>query len=78
MTSLEAKINSVKKGVKAKGKVELLKYLERNIRLTQRQAILAHCYACMGYYSDGKQDCLNPTCPLYEYMPYRGLVEPTK
>jgi hypothetical protein len=68
-----ARIASVKKGIKAQGKLELLRYLENNMRLTQRQAILAHCYECMGFYSDGKQDCLVSDCPLYEYMPYRGL-----
>ena len=73
--SKASRISSVKQGIKAKRKLELLAYLEKGKRLTQRQAIIAHCYECMGYYSDGKQDCLVDVCPLYEYMPYRGLDE---
>jgi hypothetical protein len=69
-----SKLDSVQKGIKARGKGELLKHLTGG-RLTQRQAIHAHCYECMGYYSDGKQDCLVPSCPMYEFMPYRGLDE---
>lgn len=70
-----ARIASVKKGIKAQGKLELIRYLENNMRLTQRQAILAHCYECTGFYSGGKQDCQVPDCPFYEYMPYRGIGE---
>lgn len=59
-----------KNGIAAKGRGELIKHLNGE-RLTGRQACLAKCYECMGYYSDGKQDCKIPTCPLYMYMPYR-------
>jgi hypothetical protein len=40
-------------------------------RITQRQAIIAMCCECMGYYRDGKNDCECPFCALYPYMPYR-------
>lgn len=38
---------------------------------TRKQAILAKCHECCGYYTDGKFDCEVRKCPLYEYMPYR-------
>jgi|DEB0MinimDraft_10_1074344.scaffolds.fasta_scaffold17113_3 hypothetical protein len=38
---------------------------------TLKQAILYHCWQCLGFYSDGKRDCKNPRCPLYSFMPYR-------
>jgi hypothetical protein len=31
------------------------------------------CHDCTGEYSDGKVDCRKPTCPLYEYMPFKEL-----
>lgn len=40
---------------------------------TRTQACLETCHQCMGNYSDGKQDCENPRCPLYYFMPYRKL-----
>jgi hypothetical protein len=40
-------------------------------RLTQRQAILAKCADCMGGYTDGRQDCGIPDCPLHPFQPYR-------
>jgi hypothetical protein len=38
--------------------------------LTFKQAILAQCYVCNGE-SEGGEDCLGISCPLYQYMPYR-------
>ncbi len=55
---------------KARGNKELKKHLLGD-RLTQRQAILAKCADCCGYYFDGREDCDIPDCPLYSYMPYR-------
>lgn len=52
------------------GLTRLLKHLS-GTRLTQREAILAKCCDCMGYYYDGKASCEMPMCPLYPYMPYR-------
>jgi hypothetical protein len=52
------------------GKTNLVRHLEGK-RLTQRQAILAKCCDCMGYFVDGRVDCRIPACALYPYMPYR-------
>jgi len=41
-------------------------------RLTHKQAVLAKCCECMGYYEDGAVDCRVDTCPMYDHMPYRG------
>ena len=43
---------------------------EKGLSLTPKQAILAQCYVCNGE-SEGGEDCLGLSCPLYEYMPYR-------
>lgn len=39
-------------------------------KLTMLLAIKAKCWDCMGYYTDGKIDCENFECPLYNWMPY--------
>jgi hypothetical protein len=54
----------------SRGKTNLLRHLGGK-RLTQRQAILAKCCDCMGYWVDGRVDCRIPTCALYRFMPYR-------
>ena len=64
-----------KYGVTAAGNTNLKKYLKGK-RLTQRQAILAKCAECLGYYADGRYDCEMPDCPLYPYMPYKGRIMP--
>jgi len=59
---------------------EGLKYLERYLSgqpLTRRQAMLAKCCECMGYYDDGLEDCEMPDCPLYPWMPYRNKQHTT-
>ncbi len=38
-------------------------------KLTHKQAIFAHCAECMGFYSDGQQDCCGHNCPLYDLRP---------
>lgn len=59
-----------KHGTKKKGKAEILSHFQGK-RLTMKQAIAAQCYQCMGGHQDGeKEDCMNPPCPLYPYMPY--------
>jgi hypothetical protein len=57
-------------GMKARGRKELIHHLE-GWPLQRGQAIIAKCYDCMGYYADGKLDCLIPVCPLHGFMPYR-------
>jgi len=59
-----------KHGHHGKGRSELLKHLGGK-SVTMKGAILAKCYDCMGYYSDGRIDCRVPGCSLYPYMPYR-------
>lgn len=56
-------------GKRAKGKAEFIRYLEGG-KLTLKQAALAKCYDCMGYYIDGLQDCGVRSCSLYPLMPY--------
>lgn len=57
-------------GKTAQGRREILKYLQGK-RLTRKQAILAHCYGCMGFYVDGKVDCRMPRCPLHPFMAFK-------
>ena len=44
----------------------------RGEKTTRKEAMLAHCYQCMGFYEGGKQDCMGKSCPLYQYYPYKG------
>jgi hypothetical protein len=63
-------ISDIKRnGKMAKGKKELIKYLEGG-RLTLKQAVNARCYDCMGFYADGKVDCNMPHCSLHPFMPH--------
>ena len=41
-------------------------------KITRKEAMLAKCYECMGYYQDGKQDCMGKSCPLYQFYPYKN------
>ena len=66
------RIYSIKKyGKNAKGGTALLKYLNGK-KLIRSEAILAKCYECMGYYSDGIIDCKIKSCPLYSFNYYRN------
>ncbi len=62
----------------ARGVKELNKHLS-GVKLSLKQAILAKCADCMGFYVDGKIDCDIPDCPLYPHMRYgvmyRGRVK---
>jgi hypothetical protein len=62
-----AKIERDGKG--ARGKKELIKFFKGE-KLTVRQALIAQCYQCLGYYADGIGDCECQMCSLYIYMPY--------
>ena len=57
-------------GKTARGKRELLKYLNKET-LTLRQAVLACCYLCTGYFDEGRLDCEIDYCPLHPFMIYR-------
>lgn len=52
-----------KNGKSRKGRTQLIKFY-RGEYLSQTDAILAHCYDCMGYY-EGETLCSNTTCPLH-------------
>ena len=56
--------------ISAKGRAELIKH-RAGKRLSYKQAVLAKCNECCGFYADGKLDCQIPECPLYGFMPYR-------
>ena len=71
MSSLSLRYDEVDKhGGRFRGKKELLKHLA-NESNSPKQAMLAKCYDCMGYYTDGTVDCHIPICPLYPFMMYR-------
>lgn len=61
---------------RARGKKELGRYALEGRALTQRQAIYAKRYDCMGGYSDGKHSCGVAACPLSPWMPYRDTPHP--
>jgi hypothetical protein len=69
------KLEIVEQSKKAIGKSAYVKFLKGET-LTQRQAIQAMCYECMGYYEDGDNDCENCTCPLYLFMPFNKYKIP--
>ncbi len=52
------------------GKRAMLKYL-RGEQIGMAEAMLGKCFDCMGHYHDGKMDCEQPHCSLYQWMPYR-------
>jgi Zn finger protein HypA/HybF involved in hydrogenase expression len=56
-------------GKTARGKKELIKHLEGG-RLTLKQAMLAKCFDCTGYFADGKVDCKCPKCSLHPFMAF--------
>lgn len=58
-------------GINTRGKTEYLKYL-RGGKLTRKEAMLARCYDCMGYFVDGRADCMTPSCPMYSFMIFRN------
>ena len=67
---------TVRNGKERQGRRYLIAHLEGK-RLTQRQAILAWCYDCMGFYDDGARDCESETCPLHPFMPYNPNKQPS-
>jgi hypothetical protein len=67
----EKEIAGWKNAKNRRGKRELLKHLSGG-NLTPRQAITAGCYDCMGGYEQVDLDCKIPSCPRYQFMPYRA------
>lgn len=70
----ETLLESAKKGKKRAGQGDLIKYLQGK-RLTQRQAIKAHCYDCNGM--GELSECDNSECSLFPYSPYKIPTDPT-
>ena len=62
--------------MKIKGLDELERFLKQK-KLKPLDAILANCYVCNGY-GGGGRDCDCPRCPLYQFMPYRGVRDKVK
>ena len=58
-----------------KGQKDYERFLKGE-KLTRKQAILANCYECTGFYDSGKRKCLVEGCPLRQYYPY-GIEKPT-
>jgi hypothetical protein len=69
-----AHIAQVEKGTFSQGKKYLLKFLNGE-RLTQGQAIMAHCYGCMGFFQDGRIDCGSEMCSLRPFMIYNPNLQ---
>jgi len=40
------------------------------LKLTRKQAMMAHCYDCNGG-EESRADCQGKSCPMYEYRLYR-------
>ena len=55
---------------RATGRKEYLRN-RKGVKITFKQACLAKCFDCMGYYEDGRIDCQIENCPIYPFMPYR-------
>ena len=66
---MKDKLYYAKKGLQSQGRTAYLKYLETG-NISLKNAVLAKCYECMGYFADGRKDCEMPDCPLYPYMLY--------
>ena len=67
----EIKTDTLEGGILARGQKEFIAFCEGE-SISARQAWLAHCYQCMGFYTglEGERDCKNPVCPGYGFMPY--------
>jgi hypothetical protein len=67
----QSEIKAIQKmGKEGQGRSELIRHLKGE-KLTRGEAILAECYDCTGWYTDGAKDCESPNCPFYQFMPYR-------
>ena len=60
---------------RVKGKTEHKKW-EKGNNLSVEEAVLAMCYVCNGF-DDSNVDCgASRTCPMYQFSPYKGVIEP--
>lgn len=65
------KITDIETWPTSSGKKHLMAHFN-GARLTQRQAILAHCRSCLCGYVDGRYSCEDEACPFFPWMPYRN------
>jgi hypothetical protein len=63
------RLDDVSTWPKARGQAELVKHLDGK-QLTPSGAIRAKCYECTGGFDQGRNDCMVPDCPLYQFYPY--------
>jgi len=71
----ELLLASARRGNKRAGQRDLINHLQGK-RLTQRQAIKAHCYDCQGMGED--PICDNDECSLSPYSPYFKGIKATR
>ena len=70
-------LKQARRGAEDQGKRELVKFLESK-PVSRKEAMLAFCYECQGYYRDGRITCENVNCPMYPFMPYSKNKEQGK
>ena len=63
-------IKNIESSPRVTGRKEYIRFLQGK-KITRDEAIAAECYACQGYYTDGREDCKNEVCPLYLFSPSR-------
>ena len=61
-------------GLNARGKKELIAHLKGE-KIKRSAAMRAQCYQCMGYFTDGREECIIETCPMYEYRSFKHKGE---
>jgi hypothetical protein len=63
----KAKLASIERlGINVKGKREIIAHLSGQ-KLSRAASMAAKCYDCMVFFADGRQDCEQKDCPLYQY-----------
>ena len=65
-------LKAIKTGKGSKGQSYYRKFLNGG-SVTYKGAVLAKCFECMGYYTDGRIDCGDTSCPLSPFRPYQGV-----
>jgi hypothetical protein len=60
---------------RALGSKAYYKYI-RGGKLGLREMQMAKCYDCMGAYQDGRVSCGVSSCPNYQDMPYKHVIDP--
>lgn len=67
---MKSKLFYVEQAGMFRGRKELIKHLKGG-KITRKQAMDAMCFQCMGYFSEGRQDCKTPECPMFNFRPYK-------